>query len=104
MPNKIPLAGQQGKRLDMLSALPFRGGAWGDAAAAGLFTLGCSGVRAYSSSGIAARPDSMPRTLQKDCGLKGGAFLHWARAFAKSAGHPFTSRHHVVLDRLGVIL
>ena len=39
-----------------VEALPFRGGYWSNAAAAGLFTLNCVGVRAYSYDSLAARP------------------------------------------------
>jgi hypothetical protein len=48
--------------------------------------------------------DSRPQTAQAESGIQGGAFLRVVQAIAKSAGHPFTSRHHVVLDRLGVFL
>ena len=88
----------------MLQALPIRGGNWNNGASAGVFNLNCNNTRTNSNTNIGARPDSIPRTLQKDCGLKGGAFPHLARAFAKSSGHLFTSRHRVVLDRLEVFL
>lgn len=88
----------------MLKALPIRGGNWNNAATAGVFALNCNNARSNVNNNIGARPDSMPRTPQGDCGLKGGAFLHLVRAFAKSAGRPLSSRHHVVLDRLGAIL
>jgi hypothetical protein len=88
----------------MLKALPIRSGNWNNAATAGVFTLNCNNARTNANNNIGARPDSMPRTLQKECGLKGGAFLHLAKASAKSAGRPLTSRHHVVLERLGAIL
>jgi len=88
----------------MLQALPFRGGNWNNAATSGVFALNCNNTRANSNNNIGARPDSGPRILKRNGGTKGGAFLHLARALAKSAGHPLTSRHHVVLERLGVIL
>jgi hypothetical protein len=88
----------------MLKALPIRSGNWNNAATAGVFTLNCNNARTNANNNIGARPDSMPRTSQGDCGLKGGAFLHLAKASAKSAGRPLTSRHHVVLERLGAIL
>ena len=89
----------------MLRALPIRGGNWNNAAEAGVFNLNCNNTRTNANTNIGARPDSIPpRTAQADVGLKGGAFPHLARAFAKSAGHLFTSRHHVVLDRLEVFL
>lgn len=98
------MAGKKGKRLNMLQALPIRGGNWNNAANAGVFTLNCNNARSNANNNIGARPDSMPRTLQGDCGLKGGAFLHSVKAFAKSAGRPFASSCPVAVERLGAIL
>ena len=89
----------------MLMDLPIRGGNWNNAAEAGVFNLNCNNVRTNANTNIGARPDSIPPgTAQADVGVKGGAFPHLARAFAKSAGHLFTSRRHVALDRLEVFL
>ncbi len=89
----------------MSQALPIRGGNWNNAAAAGVFTLNCNNTRTNANNNIGARPDSIPLALRHaDGGLKGDAFLHLVRAFAKSAGHPFISRCHVALDHLGVFL
>ena len=89
----------------MLKALPIRGGNWNNSASAGVFNLNCNNTRSNVNDNIGARPDSgLPRTAQVDGGTKGGVFLHLARAFAKSAGRPFSSRHRVVLERLGAFL
>ena len=89
----------------MLQALPIRGGNWNNAASAGVFNLNCNNPRTNSNTNIGARPDSIPLALPcADGGLKGDVFLRLAQAFAKSAGHPFISRHRVVLDHLGVFL
>jgi hypothetical protein len=99
------MAGQKGKRLNMLQALPIRGGNWNNAASAGVFNLNCNNTRTNSNTNIGARPDSIPLALHyADGGLKGGVFLHSAQAFAKSAGHPFSSSCHVAVERLGVFL
>ena len=95
------MAGKKGKRLNMLQALPIRGGNWNNAANAGVFTLNCNNARSNANNNIGARPDSMPRTLQGNCGLKGGAFLHLVQAFAKFAGRPFSSSCRVAVERLG---
>lgn len=89
----------------MLQALPIRGSNWNNAANAGVFALNCNNDRGNVNTNIGGRPDSIPLALRyADGGLKGGVFLHLVRAFAKSAGRPFSSRHHVVLERLGAIL
>jgi hypothetical protein len=89
----------------MLKALPIRGGNWSNSAGAGVFNLNANNTRTNANTNIGARPDSIPPgTAQADVGVKGGAFPHLARAFAKSAGHLFTSRHRVVPDRLEVFL
>jgi hypothetical protein len=98
------MAGNQGKRLNMLQALPIRGGNWNNAASAGVFTLNCNNARSNANNNIGARPDSMPQTSQEESGLKGGAFLHLVRTFAKSAGRPFSSSCHVAVERLGAFL
>lgn len=88
----------------MLQAMPIRGSNWNNAAEAGVFSLNCNNPRTNANNNIGARPDSIPQASQEESGLKGGAFLHSARAFAKSAGHPFISRCRVALDHLGVFL
>jgi hypothetical protein len=88
----------------MLQALPIRGGNWNNAASAGVFTLNCNNARSNANNNIGARPDSMPQTSQEESGLKGGAFLHLVRTFAKSAGRPFSSSCHVAVERLGAFL
>lgn len=89
----------------MLQALPIRGGNWNNSASAGVFYLNCNNTRSNANDNIGARPDSgLPRTTQVDGGTKGGAFLHLARAFAKSAGRPFSSSCRVAVERLGAFL
>lgn len=84
---------------------PIVGGHWNDSSNAGVWAVSCGYVRGASNANYGVRSDSgPPRTAQADGGTKGGAFLRLWQRFAKSAGHPFTSRHPVVLDRLGVIL
>jgi hypothetical protein len=78
---------------------------WNNSTNAGVFALNCNNNRGNSNDNYGFRSDSKsPRTAQADGGIKGGAFLHTVRAFAKSAGHPFSSRCHVALERLGVFL
>jgi len=78
---------------------------WNNSSNAGVWAANFNNGRSNANDNYSLRADLMPpRTAQADGGLKGCAFLHLVRAFAKSAGHLFTSRHHVVLDRLGVIL
>ena len=83
---------------------PIAGGNWNNSSNAGVWALNCNNVRGNSNDNYGLRADSKPRTAPAECGLKGGAFLHLAKAFAKFAGRPLASRHHVVLDRLGAIL
>lgn len=84
---------------------PIVGGNWNNSSNAGVWALNCNNSRGNSNDNYGVRSDSgPPRTAQADGGAKGGAFLRGWQRLAKSAGHPFASRHHVVLDRLGVIL
>lgn len=81
------------------------GGNWNNSSGAGVWALDCDNVRGNSYAYYGCRSDSIsPHTAQAESGLKGGAFLRSAQAFAKSAGHLFSSRHRVVLDRLEVFL
>ena len=93
--------GKKGKRLNMC---PIAGGNWNNAANAGAFGLNLNNTRSNSNTNVAGRSDSKPQALKKECGIKGGAFLRLAQAFAKFAGRHFSSRHHVVLKRLGAFL
>jgi hypothetical protein len=89
----------------MFKALPIRGGNFNNSSISGVFALNCNNPRSNANNNIGARPDSIPLALPgADGGLKGGVFLHLAQAFAKFAGRPFSSRHHVVLERLGAFL
>ncbi len=83
---------------------PMSGANWNNSSIAGVWALNCNNVRGNSNDNYGFRSDSMsPRTAQADGGLKGGAFLRMVKTFAKSAAHLFSSRHHVVLDRLEVM-
>lgn len=78
------------------------GGAnWNNGGIAGPWARYLNNVRANSNDNYGFSSDSRPQTAQAESGIQGGAFLHLARAFAKFAGRPFSSRHPVVLDRLG---
>lgn len=84
---------------------PMSGANWNNALIAGVWALNCNNVRGNSNDNYGFRSDSeSPRAAQADGGAKGDSFLRDAQAHAKSAGRPFTSRHHVVLDRLGAFL
>ena len=83
---------------------PIRSGDWNNSAIAGVFNLNCNNDRSNANDNIGGRLDSMPQTSQEESGLKGGVFLRRVRARAKSAGRPLSSRHHVVLERLGAFL
>ena len=80
------------------------GANWNNSSIAGVWALNCNNVRGNSNDNYGFRSDSKPRITQVKCGIKGGAFLHLVRTFAKSAGRPFSSRCHVALERLGAIL
>ncbi len=82
---------------------PIASANWNNSSIAGVWALNFNNVRANSNENYGCRSDSKPRTVQAACGIKGGVFLRLAKAFAKSAARPFASRHHVVLDRLGVM-
>ncbi len=72
-------------RLNMLQALPIRGGNWNNAAIAGVFNLNCNNTRTNSNNNIGARPDSFsPQTAYADSGTKGGAFWRSGQPGAKS--------------------
>jgi hypothetical protein len=83
---------------------PMASGNWNNSSISGVWALNCNNARSTSNDNYGLRADSKPRTAPAECGIKGGAFLHLAKAFAKFAGRPFSSRHHVVLDRLGAFL
>lgn len=77
---------------------------WDNSTISGPWARNCNNNRSNANNNYGFSSDSRPQTAQAESGIQGGAFLRLARAFAKSAGHPFSSRHRVVLDRLGVIL
>ena len=82
---------------------PMSGANWNNSSNAGVWALNLNNVRSNSNDNYGFRSDSKsPRTAQADGGIKGGSFLRVVQALAKSAGHLFTSRHRVVLDRLEV--
>lgn len=84
---------------------PIVSGNWNNSSNAGVWALNLNNVRSNSNDNYVVRADSIsPHTACADSGIKGGAFLRLAQAFAKSAGHLFTSRHPVVLERLEVFL
>lgn len=84
---------------------PLRGGNFDNSGISGLSALNGNNTRTNANTNNGGRLDSdSPQTAMADSGAKGGAFLHLAQAFAKSAGRPFSSRHPVVLERLGAIL
>lgn len=83
---------------------PMSGANWNNSSNAGVWALNFNNGRSNSNDNYGFRSDSnSPHTAQAAGGIKGGAFLRLAQACAKSAGHLFASRHHVVLDRLEVI-
>lgn len=79
------------------------GANWNNSVIAGPWGRNFNNSRSNTNDNYGFSSDSRPQTAQAESGIQGGAFLRLARAFAKSAGHPLTSRHPVVLDRLGVI-
>lgn len=78
------------------------GANWNNSTNAGAWARNFNNVRSTSNLNYGFSSDSRPQAAQAVSGIQGGAFLRLAQAFAKSAAHPFSSRHHVVLDRLGV--
>ena len=83
---------------------PNCGGNWNNSSNAGVWLSNFNNSRANSNDNYGFRSDSAsPRTAQADGGAKGGAFLRTGQPGAKSAARPFSSRHHVVLDRLGAL-
>jgi hypothetical protein len=84
---------------------PIVGGNWNNSSNAGVWSLNLNNSRSNSAEYYGVRADSIsPHTACAESGIKGGAFLRWAQACAKSAGHPFSSRRHVAFERLGVFL
>lgn len=80
------------------------GANWNNSTNAGLWARNFNNSRANSNDNYSLSSDSRPQTAQAESGIQGGAFLRHAQACAKSAGRSFSSRHRVVLDRLGVLL
>ena len=84
---------------------PISGANWNNSSNAGVWALNFNNGRSNSNDNYGFRSDlKSPRTAQADGGVKGGPFLCVVQAHAKSAGHLFTSRHRVVLERLEVFL
>jgi hypothetical protein len=78
------------------------GGAnWNNSLIAGPWARNLNNARSTSNNNYGFSSDSSPQAAKAGSGIQGGAFLRLAQAFAKSAGRPHSSRHHVVLDRLG---
>lgn len=80
------------------------GANWNNGSIAGPSARNLNNVRANSNDNYGFSSDSNPHAAQAVSGIQGGAFLRLVQAFAKFAGRPFSSRHHVVLDRLGAFL
>lgn len=94
--------GPKGMRLNMLCVIA--GANWDNSSIAGPWARNFNNVRSTSNDNCGFSSDSRPHAAQAGSGIQGGAFLRLAQAFAKFAGRPFSSRHLVVLDRLGALL
>ena len=79
------------------------GGNWNNSSITGVWARNFNNARSTSNINYGFSSDSRPHTAQAAGGIQGGAFLRSVQTFAKSAGCPLSSRHHVVLDRLGAI-
>jgi len=78
------------------------GANWNNSLIAGPWARNFNNARSTSNNNYGFSSDSRPpQTAQAESGIQGGVFLRLAQAFAKFSGRPFSSRHHVVLDRLG---